>query len=197
MPIRHVPALAAIVLLAAMTSGCMMHASSLAPLRTDIEQRLPGARFDSEFQLKLGRISLALAKKIIAAVDEEEELAFLRSIHRIEVAVYRTEALPAFRDAAFAMPRGRHFRKRGWMTAVESVADDSVTWVLFRQHDERIRGILVVALDDDELVLVKMNGDIQGIFDKLMEENLLDVPGVIEADLEPEPGERIATIEAN
>ncbi|HEX9737215.1 MAG TPA: DUF4252 domain-containing protein [Thermoanaerobaculia bacterium] len=197
MPTRQAPATLALVLVALTTSGCMTSASSLAPLRTEIEQQLPGARFDSEFQLKLGRMSLGLAKKVMSAVEEDEELAFLRDIHKIEVAVYRTEALPAARTAAFAMPQGRHLKKKGWMTAVESIADDSVTWVLFREHDERIRGILVVALDDDELVLVKLTGDIQGIFDKLMEENLLDVPGVIEADLEPEPGEPIATIEAN
>lgn len=197
MPTRQALFTAALALSALAASGCMMHASSLAPLRTEIEDQLPGARFDSQFQLKLGRLSLGLAKKILSAVDDDEELAFLRSIHRIEVAVYRTEALPAVRTAAFAIPRERQFRKRGWMKAVEAVDGDTVSWVLFRQQDERIRAILVGALDDDELVLVKLTGDIQGIFDKLMEEHLLDVPGVIEADLEPEPGEPIATVEAN
>jgi hypothetical protein len=196
MPDRSAFTLPALVLLALAAGGCM-HASTLAPLRTDIEQQLPGARFDSEFQLTLGRISLALAKKILSAVDEEEGLAFLRDIHRIEIAVYRTEDLPAVRTAAFAIPRERQLKKKGWMTAVESFGPGAVTWVLFRQQDERIRAVLVGALDDDELVLVKLHGDIQGIFDKLMDENLLDVPGVIEADLEPEPGARIATVEAN
>ena len=194
---RHTSATFALTLLAITTTGCMMHASSLEPMRMNIERQVPGARFDSELQLKLGRMSMGLLKRITQAVDEEddEELAFLQSIRSLELAIYETRSLPKAQD--LDIPKLRKLKKQGWMTAIESRAEDNVTWVLFRQQDNRVSGILVGALDDDELVLVKLNGDIQNVFDQLMNEGILDVPGVVQADLEPEPGEPIAVVEAN
>ena len=194
---RHVMATAALALLALVTNGCMMHAGSLEPIRMNIEHQVPGARFDSEFQLKLGRMSMGLVKRITRAVDDEDEedLAFLQNIRSLELAVYETRSLPKAAD--LDIPKLRKLKRQGWMTAIESRAEDSVTWVLFRQQDDRVSGILVGALDDDELVLVKLNGDIQNVFDQLMDEGILDVPGVVQADLDPEPGEPIAVVEAN
>lgn len=178
-------------------SGCVMHARTLETTRFGLERELPGARFDSELQLKLGRVSLGLVRRLASLADDEdvEELGILRDIRRVELAVYRTESLPSIRETAFAIPRERNLRKKGWKTAVRAVSADSASWVLFLEQQGEIRGLLVGALDDDELVLVKIHGDIQGIFERLMEEHVLDLPGVVRADLEPGEGEPIAVVE--
>ena len=180
--------------LALAASGCVTSASTLNGTRIAIEEQLPGARFDSEFQLTLGRFSLGLARALIGD-DAREEIGILKDVRRVEVAIYRTEYLPSVREAGFVVPHEKRLKKNGWQTITRAVSDDSATWVFLRQKEGRFQELMVGALDDDELVLVKLRGDIQSIIDRLLEEDVLDVPGVVRADLDPEPGEPIATVD--
>lgn len=195
---RAIRASLALALLALSTSSCVMQAGSLDLTRINLEEQLPGARFDSEVQMTLGRMSLGLTRAIVNAVDDEEAdegLELLRKIRKVELAVYRTEALPSVRQATFVIPHERRLKKKGWQTVVEIAEDNSASWVMMRQTKGKIRGMMVGALDNDELVLVKLTGDIQEIYEKLITDHILDVPGVVHADLEPEPGEPIVTEE--
>ncbi len=185
----------ALAALALVETGCVMHANTLNGTRIRIEEQLPGASFDPEFQLTLGRLSLGLTRRLIRAVDEDEDLGVLWDINRVEVAIYRTESLPSMRQAGFVIPHEKRLKKKGWMTATRATSPDGATWVLFREKDGGIHEIMVGALDEDELVLVKLRGDIQGIFERLEDDGILDVPGVVHADLDPEPGEPIATVD--
>lgn len=193
-----IPRLAALALVAASSTGCVMHARSLERTRLDIEKQLPGARFDSQMKLTLGRMSLGLAKKIVRwANADEPELAVLRDIHRVELAIYRTERLPPVRDGGFSIPRAARLSERGWETVVESIHDDGAVWVMARGENKPVEEILVGALDDDELVLVKVRGDVERMLQRLHDEGELDLPGVVHADLEPEPGDPIAVVDGD
>ncbi len=187
------------ILLAAavVTTGCFTHAHTLEPTRYAVEKQLPGARFEPEIKLTFGRVSLALARKIVRWADvEEPEVQMLRDVHRVELAIYRTHSLPEIGQAGFAIPRAARMADRGWQTIIHASNEGGATWVLMRPRPNgKAEEILVGALDDDELVLVKVRGDIDGMLERLRDESVLDIPGVIHADLEPEPGEPIAVVE--
>ncbi len=53
------------------------------------------------------------------------------------------------------------------------------------------------ALDGDELVMVKIRGDVDGMFERLREEGILVLPGIVHTDLDPEEGEPAVTVEAD
>jgi len=183
-----------LVLVALVAGGCM-HAASLNGLRHDIESEVDGARFESEMQLTLGRISLGLARVVIPDEEMDEELAVLKEVKKVEIAVYETITLPP--SAEPAIPGYRSLKRKGWqtiMTATES--DGGRAWVLARQRDGSFREILVGSLDRDELTMVKIHGDVERMIERLQEEGILDIPGVVHADMEPEEGEDAVTVEA-
>lgn len=183
------------VAVAMVSTGCFTHAHTLEPTRYALERQLPGARFDPEFKLTLGRVSLGIAKKIVRAVeDDDSDLRVLRAVKRVELAIYHTESMPTIVPATFRIPRIAKLEREGWETAVEAFSDDSAVWVMFRPGARTpVAEILVGVLDEDELVLVKVRGNVQQLLEQLQEEEMLDIPGVIHTDLDPPPGEPVAT----
>lgn len=185
-----------LVLTALVAGGCM-HAASLNGLRHDIESEVDGARFESEMQLTLGRISLGLVRAIVPEEEKDEELAILKEVKKVEIAVYETITLPSPTEGEARIPGYKSLKRKGWqtiMTATES--DGGRAWVLARERDGSLREILVGSLDRDELTMVKIHGDVERMIQRLQEEGILDVPGVVHADMEPEEGEDAVTVEA-
>lgn len=197
-PLLRVTTLA-LVLLAA--SGCMFHTPGLAKQRQALERQIPGAEFDRTIGLKFGRISLGLARSIARASlddsDDEESrqvIALLRKIKGVQVGLYRTIELPPIDTRTFRLPSDDQLRGDGWYVAAEIRGEDHVAWALAK-NDARgiVRQIQVGALDEDELVLVRVRGNVQEMLDELIEHNVLDLPGMVHADLDPEPGEPITS----
>ncbi len=54
---------AAILVLAAIVAGGCMHAPTLSGVRYDIEREIDCARFETEREMTLGRLSLALTRR--------------------------------------------------------------------------------------------------------------------------------------
>ncbi|MEM9593945.1 MAG: hypothetical protein AAGD06_06770 [Acidobacteriota bacterium] len=192
-----VPLLLAAALL---STGCF-HARTLSGTRYDLEREIPGARFEPEFQITLGRGSLGLARAVVNRVEADgdgeadEGLTMLRSVRRVEVATYLTHGLPEL-EGSLRFPGDRSLKRKGWNSIVTTVDGDGATWVYMRPDaEQRPRDLMVVALDDDELVMVKVRGDLQRMMDQILEEDRVEVPGVVEADLEPEDGRPIAVVE--
>lgn len=185
-----------LVLVALVAGGCM-HAASLNGLRHDIESEVDGARFESEMQLTLGRISLGLARVIIPDEEMDEEMAVLKEVKKVEIAVYETITLPARAEGQPAIPGYESLKRKGWQTIMTTTeSDGGRAWVLARRRDGSFREILVGALDRDELTMVKIHGDVGRMIERLQEEGILDVPGVVHADMEPEEGEDAVRVEA-
>ncbi len=177
-----------------LAGGCVMHAPNLNRTRLEIERRLPGARFDREIEMTVGRISLGLARRF---AGDEEGLAILRDLERAEIGIYEARALPALRQAGGAISFADLLEGRGWQTFVRIAGDDSVVQILFRSRRGSMRELFIGSLDHDELVLVRLRGDIQGLVDRLQTEGILDVPGVVFADIDPPDGKPIVSVEAS
>lgn len=129
----------------------------------EIQRWLPGARFEREEHVRLGRIKLGLVKGILRMVDDndkEDTGAILREVNRLEVATYRVRHLPdttGLREKAPGFER--QLAQSGWSLTVKAQEDNNPTW-LFTRSDGRggLRNLLVVDLDDEELTVVRMDG---------------------------------------
>ena len=78
-------------------------APSVSAGRSQLESQIPEARFEKDFHIRLGRVSLGLLKPLVRmGLDEdEEEMAWIRAIKRLEVGTYRVVSLP---DTASLVP---------------------------------------------------------------------------------------------
>lgn len=188
------------LLLAASSAGCMLATPGLGNQRQALEEQLPGARFDRSFGVKLGRISLGLARGILRAAEDgdedvEQAMAMLRHLDGVQVALYKTVDLPAIDAASFRPPRART-RSGDWFVAADVRGQGHVGWAIARTGDRGlVREILVGALDEDQLVLVRVKGDVEAMLEHLEETKQLDLPGLIRADLDPAEGEPVAVLD--
>ena len=149
---------------------------SASSVRDEIEQGMPGARFERESRIRLGRIALAVIKPVArwALDDDDEARTYLDAIKKIDIATYRVLDLPENADLSASRRIESRMQENGWVKMLRERDDDTNTWVFLRHHkDGAIRGLLVIELDDRELSVVGVEGRI----DEILAEAIADEPG--------------------
>jgi hypothetical protein len=148
-----------------LASGCItMSSPEIASMKNDIETALDGD-FEREVGIRLGRFSIGLGKAILGVIasEDDEELSnvteMLRGLRKVEVSVYETGELggEGWRDVA---RRVESAMARESFTATVRVRDDhELAWVFCRLDEkEQLRAVTVIALDDEQLTLVRLAG---------------------------------------
>lgn len=148
-----------------LASGCItMSSPEIASMKNDIETALDGD-FEREVGIRLGRLSIGLGKAILGAIagEDDEDLShvteMLRGLHKVEVSVYETGELggEGWQDVS---RRVESAMARENFTATVRVRDDhELAWVFCRLDEkEQLRAVTVIALDDEQLTLVRLGG---------------------------------------
>lgn len=157
-----------LVLLATATSGCL-YSHEIAHTRRAIERQVPEAHFEREIVLNLGPVSLRTLRWISGLVPEEEArqaATYLRDVRRVKVGVYRSEDPAALQHVDPI--RLRRFEQDGWETAVRAQEEGERVWVLYRERNGGIRDLYVVVLSEEELVLARLKGRLDQLFERIM-----------------------------
>lgn len=166
--------LPALVALAALLGGCV-ESSMVARTRMDFEDELPETEFEKEFAIRLGRVSTAIIKPVaFFALENEEgegEAQFLRKIKKVHFASYLVDGFPEDLDAHSLGSLDERMRKQGWDRMVRTRDSDEITWVFVRENGDEIRDLLVVALADDEMVIVRVGGRLDQMMADLIAED--------------------------
>jgi hypothetical protein len=152
-------------------SGCLW-APDLDRIRKDIEKQIPGAAFDREIALSLGPVALTLARCALSfAPDAREAGGYVRDIRSVGVAVYTARNLPADFDVRLPKALENLVAKEGWEIAVKTRENGEAVWVLCKEDGGSVGGIYVVALNDEELVLVRAQGKLEELLKRAIREN--------------------------
>lgn len=160
-----------LAVLALFLNGCIW-APELEDLRREIEREVPGARFESEFKLTLGPTSLGFARMVTSLVpDAREANEYLTTIRRVTLAVYRTESLPSASELRLPRRVRQRMKRDGWEIAVKAREQDGMAWILYREHRNTVRDLYVIALDRNELVLVRVEGRLDRLLQKALQEH--------------------------
>lgn len=156
--------LAACLLTAA--AGCW-EGPGVESVRWAVERQLPGADYDQEVHVRLGRITTGFARWVVNLAlddgdeDERRAKALVSSVRRVEVAVYasRRAAAPEALEAV-VIPRSleRMLHREGWQVMLESRTAGERAWVLTRSEAGALSAIYLVALDPSELAVVRLEG---------------------------------------
>jgi len=155
--------------------GCAGGGPSVDTVRWEIERRIPEASFERDSHIRLGRLTLGLARRIVHIANPgDPDTAVLDHIRRIEVATYRVRSLP---DLDHHLNTQTAFEKalaqNGWTMALRERDAKSRTWMFFRfDGQEKLSNLYVVALDSDELTLIRLDGNL----DRAMAESIADHP---------------------
>ena len=128
-------------------------------LRRDIVQAT-GVELHRESGVSVGRMGVALVRWF----TPEDEIP-LKGVRRVQVGVYRVT------DASDADPAAELLGMPAlsdWEPVVHLRERDENVLVMLREENESIRGVLVVVMEDDEWVLVRIRGKLQRIVEEAM-----------------------------
>ena len=160
-----------VALLALFTlTGCF-YSREIAHTRRDIE-RATDVDFERGVVVSLGPLSLRTLGWITGLVPEEDaQMArdYLREISRVKVGVYHTDYGFSLDGVDLAsLPR---FEEKGWQVAVRFRQENEMGWVLYREHRDTVRDLYVVVLADEELVLARVQGHLNRLLARVMEDH--------------------------
>ena len=164
-----------LVSIALLLSGCF-YASELGQVRRDIERDLPQARFDKQVEFTIGPMSLGMVRLASLLVPQAREVRdLLKEIDRVKVAIYETEQLPPLDDLSPPRHIQQLLERRNWEMAVRIREENEMVWVLYSLAGLDVRDLYVVVLDADQLVLVHVEGRLEQLISRMVENrHLLD-----------------------
>lgn len=128
-----------------------------------------------EFALSLGPLPIMLARTIMAGDPEISGL--LKGVRGVRVYTYEVNGDASRVNARMAETRTR-LVEDGWYPAVAVREDDGLVDALVRMDGpERLKGLVVMVQDDEEIVLVNVIGNLKPeTFAFAMDELDIDVP---------------------
>jgi len=151
-------------------SGCL-YSREIAHVKRDIEREFPGSEFDREIVLSVGpgffRTIEWLARHT-ADEDGRHAADYISELRRVKLGVYETLKLPY--EGELDLPSLKRFDREGWIKAATVRDRDELVWVLYRERYDEIRDMFFLILDDDELVIVRVEGNLNRLLEKVMED---------------------------
>ena len=150
-------------------SGCA-YTSEIAKTRHEIEREYD---IDTEtgvvISLGPGLFHTAgfLAK---FADDEDAQLAsrLAYGIRRIKAGVYPIDYISD--HAEMDIPEMDVFQRRDWQVALKVEDYNEVGWILYRERRNRVRDMFVVVVAEEEMVLVRLQGNLTELLDVALDE---------------------------
>ncbi len=156
-------------------AGCGAGSPSIDTVRGEIERRIPEASFERESHIRLGRITLGLARGIVHLADPgDPDTKVLDDVDHLEVATYRVRSLPDLEKRLTAETGFEQaLAKNGWTTMLRERDHGSRTWIFLRADAKgALSDLYVVSLDPAELTLVRIDGRL----DRAMADSIADHP---------------------
>lgn len=132
-------------------------------------EHLVGRGAVPETSLHIGPMLLGLARwaddEDDAGADPDDDL--VKHLRRIDLVVYRLDAAARARlGHAGTLPL-----LKGWDRIVRVREKGEVAEILVRTENDRLDGMVVLAHEEDELVLVRIDGDIEPLIEAAMKED--------------------------
>jgi hypothetical protein len=149
---KHCCAALAVAAIALTSTGCWFGTGSTSDIRYEVTDQT-GIVLEPEFGIKLGRLTTAMAKPFARKASGES--VPLKGIAKIEVGIYNV--VDAYDPVESGMA---DLDFPGWEPIARIRDGDERIQVLCKIEGERIRAMMVLVLDGDELVVVRLKGNL-------------------------------------
>lgn len=154
----------------AATPGCFFN-PDIDDMVEALELELDGVELEPEMRLRFGRASMGLARTALRfAEDDDPDVAMagdiLDGVREVHLGVYEVWGL----DETPRLPRSicNDLDEDGWSLVVEARDWSSGVWILSQIERDEVTGLYVVSIDDHELVVVKLRGDLTRAIDGMV-----------------------------
>ncbi|MFC2084131.1 DUF4252 domain-containing protein [Bacteroidota bacterium] len=154
-----------LVILSLNFSGCIGVNYQFRKIRNHIFDNMNLER-QRVIEFSVGPAGLLLAGMVVQFSDVDEPIdEILGQISRVQVGIYdKTETDMGKPDFSVLRSLSDLMNKAGWQYIVRTIDGDDMAAVFVRSnYKEEIEQLFVIALSDEELVLVELQGDLEEI----------------------------------
>jgi hypothetical protein len=189
LPLRHLAAPLILLFALPAVSGCF-YSRELAQTRKALERQHPGMDLDTRFTVTFGPRTMRFTDWVLHNIDgangdSDDDVrrarAYLREVRSVKVGIYHVDRFGS-QPASFEPGALDRFDGRGWTLAVAAEDRGDRAWVMYREGWGRITDMFVLAQDDRDLVVLRLEGRLDNLL-RLALEDYATFDSLIEIDL--------------
>jgi hypothetical protein len=166
---RSIILIVTVGLILPLISGCVF-TPDLDRIQRIVAAEIEPATMKTQMKLNLGPVAMSVAKLITRFANVEDEVQdYLSCIKRVEVNVQEISGLSSLRSMRWPKGIESKLEQEGWETMVKAREEDEIVLVLYKSHKKTVRSLYVVCLNPDELVLVKVEGRLDTLVTRALE----------------------------
>ena len=151
---------------AILNSGCIGVNRDFKNIRSQILESLTDD-FDREIEFSVGPVGFFLATQFVKFSDTEENVdEMLSKIRNIQIGVYNR--LSNYSHPSFKLLNNisKSFNGETWKPIVKTTQENELTGIFLKENfNEDINELVIISLTNEELVLVKLQGNLGAVMD--------------------------------
>ena len=152
--------------------GCIGVNRQFSEVKDKIMGKL-GDDYKTEYQFSVGSVGITISSWFINFAAKEEYVDdMMREISSVQVGVYnRIEASNTKADYGTLESINEEMSSRGWKYIVRFIDGDELTAIYINaEPDAMLKKIYLINMNEDELVIVEINGDLKKVISYAIEE---------------------------
>ena len=155
------------------STGCIEVNDEFAGMRTKILSHFSND-FKSEVQFSVGSVGITISSWVVgAAEDEESDFVdnMMREVDGVQIGVYKKLTSEDEKGFLVLNEIEEDMQDNGWKSFIRSYDSGTITAVYLRTNpDEYLKRLFVISSDDDQLVIVEVEGDLRELISTAIRE---------------------------
>jgi hypothetical protein len=177
MKIKRLTLILSVSLLLLSLNGCIGVNRQFSEVKNNIMGAV-GNNYKTEFQFSVGSSAITISSWFIdLAADEEYIDEMMREISSVQVGVYNiVEGSAAGSNFATLQAIDEEMNNKGWNYIVRSADGNELTAIyLSDDPGELLNKMYVINLNDEELIIIEVNGDLKKVISYAIEEKEFNI----------------------
>jgi hypothetical protein len=161
----------------ALLTGCFGVDREFCLVRDSILSQFAN-RLYTDLEFSIGSVGLSLAGSMVSLADDTEEVTeMLSAISGVQVGIYKNKNRERTKGGfAYLKKLDGKLRKSGWKNIIKNIDSGEITGVYIKDDNfNPLTAMFVINFDKNELVLVKLEGEIDKLIEYSLANRKLDV----------------------
>jgi hypothetical protein len=140
---------------------------------TVVRTHIYPAQLNTKFTFRFGPMMILAAKMVLKQAAEEEEpiTEYLQAVRKVQVGVYDVQQSHETSHLTIPPEAEKHLTDLGWEPFVRVRQEEESVSLFYKQINEEIVSIYAIVFKKDELFIVEVQGQLDNIINKVIQEH--------------------------
>ena len=163
----------ALILLGLTSTGCIGVNKEFKNIRTQILDNLDDD-FDRTIEFSVGKAGFFLASKFVKLADDNEDIEnvdeMLKHVSNVNIGIYDRLSSSSKSVRSLLNEVSSSMEDNNYSSVVKTIDGNEMVGIFIKDDDpEEITEMFAVILSDDELVMLKLNGNLNSLVETVIE----------------------------